>query len=104
MYEGFLVLPPMKPTVMDETPSSSNGCSMVQKQPPAKVAVSSGVVRLSANRSAIFMGSISPDRLPPGKWRRPFLELSHLVHIAPRGEPAVGLRRADSSRRRRSRS
>src|SRR5712671_2794854 len=42
-YDGPTVLPPMKPTVMDTTPSStSKGCSMDQKHPPANVAVSSG--------------------------------------------------------------
>src|SRR6266540_6691774 len=42
-YDGPTVLPPMKPTVIETTPSStSNGCSIDQKQPPANVAVSSG--------------------------------------------------------------
>jgi hypothetical protein len=47
----------MNPDVAEMTPGrSSYACSIVQKQPPAKVAVSSGVVRLSARRSAMFIG------------------------------------------------
>ena len=50
------MLPPMNPDVAEITPgTSSYACSIVQKQPPAKVAVSSGAVRLRANSSAMFM-------------------------------------------------
>src|SRR6267378_889175 len=56
-YDGLTVRPPMKPTVIDTTPSNcSKGCSIDQKQPPANVAVSrEGGARTRAPSSNRFM-------------------------------------------------
>src|SRR2546430_16335963 len=76
---------------------------MDQKQPPAKVAVSSGLVRAMAKLSSRFMATTQSHDPRAGSVARSFLELSHETHTPGAARRALGLARADSPRRRRPR-